>query len=87
MTGDEKEGYRKAGIFTLNKCQNIIIRNLKFVGSGSVDVGGNDLISSTGAEHHLCLQLVGSRLPRAHAYGTCGQDSRAEQLFQLYHCP
>lgn len=49
MTGDSKEDYRKAGIFTLNKCQNIIIRNLKLVGPGAVDVGGNDLVSCTGA--------------------------------------
>ena len=49
MTGDSKEDYRKTGIFTLNKCQNIIIRNLKLVGPGAVDVGGNDLISCIGA--------------------------------------
>lgn len=51
MTGDLNETYRKSGIFTLNKCQNIIIRNLKLVGPGSIDVGGYDLISCTGAKH------------------------------------
>ena len=45
MTGDNDEGYRKAGIFTLSGCHNIIIRNVSFVGPGSIDAGGNDLIS------------------------------------------
>ncbi len=51
MTGDNSEAYRKSGIFTLNGCKNIIIRNLKLVGPGSIDVGGNDLISCTGAKN------------------------------------
>ena len=44
------ENYRNAGIFSLNK-ENVIIRNITFVGPGSVDVGGADLISATGAKH------------------------------------
>lgn len=44
------ENYRKAGIFSLNK-DNVIIRNLTLVGPGAVDVGGNDLLSATGATH------------------------------------
>ena len=52
LTGDNSEAYRKSGIFSLNnKCQNIIIRNITFIGPGSVDVGGHDLISSTGAKY------------------------------------
>ena len=51
MTGDKSENYRQAGIFTLNNCQNIIIRNLKFVGPGAVDVGGTDLLSCTGTKN------------------------------------
>ena len=51
MTGDETENYRKAGIFTLNNCKNIIIRNLILVGPGAFDVGGNDLISCTGTKN------------------------------------
>ncbi len=51
MTGDNSESYRESGIFSLSGCQNIIIRNLKLVGPGSIDVGGNDLISCTGATH------------------------------------
>ena len=50
LTGDSNENYRKSGIFSLNK-ENVIIRNLAFVGPGSVDAGGYDLISATGAAH------------------------------------
>jgi pectate lyase len=50
FTGDETEAYRRAGIFSFDSSdENIIIRNLTFVGPGSVDVGGADLISNYGA--------------------------------------
>ena len=45
MTNDAEEKYRSAGVLTLFRCQNIIVRNLKFVGPGSIDVGGSDLLS------------------------------------------
>ena len=45
MTGDNKESYRKSGILSLIECQNIVIRNIMFRGPGSIDVGGNDLMS------------------------------------------
>lgn len=51
LTGDDSESYQKSGIFTLSSCKNIIIRNLTLVGPGSIDVGGYDLISSTGAKN------------------------------------
>ena len=51
MTGDMDENYQKSGIFSLSNCKNIIIRNLSLVGPGSIDVGGNDLISCTGAKN------------------------------------
>ena len=51
MTGDDKEDYRKSGIFYFKNCQNLIIRNLKFVGPGSIDVGGNDLVSFEGTKN------------------------------------
>lgn len=51
LTGDDKENHRKSGIFNVKTCENIIIRNLIFVGPGSCDVGGYDLISSTGSKH------------------------------------
>ena len=44
-TGDNKEHYRHSGVLTLKECQNIIIRNITFVGPGSIDVGGSDLLS------------------------------------------
>lgn len=51
-TGDAKETYRKSGIFIMDTSnENIIIRNIIFKGPGSVDVGGNDLISNNGATH------------------------------------
>lgn len=45
------EDYRKAGVFQMSKCSNIIVRNLKFVGPGSVDVGGTDLLQMTGSKN------------------------------------
>lgn len=41
------EAYRGSGIFSFKGCSNIIVRNLKFVGPGSCDVGGVDLIAFT----------------------------------------
>ena len=46
----KNENYRKSGIFSLNR-ENVIIRNITFVGPGSIDASGNDLISATGARH------------------------------------
>ena len=51
MTGDNSEAYRKSGIFSFKSCRNIIIRNLKFQGPGSIDVGGSDLISFNGTKN------------------------------------
>ena len=51
LTGDNNESYRNSGILSLSGCKNIIIRNITFVGPGSIDVGGNDLISATGAKN------------------------------------
>ncbi len=45
QTNDNYESYRNSGILTLRSCSNIIIRNITFVGPGSIDVGGNDLVS------------------------------------------
>lgn len=47
-TGDTRESYRSSGIFYFSSCSNLIIRNLKFVGPGSIDVSGSDLISFYG---------------------------------------
>lgn len=51
MTGDESEAYRNAGIFYFKGCQNLIIRNLRFAGPGSIDVGGSDLVSFYGTRN------------------------------------
>lgn len=51
ITGDENEDYRKSGIFYFKSCNNMIIRNLKFVGPGSIDVGGADLVSFYGTKN------------------------------------
>ena len=45
LTGDNEEHYRQSGILTLKRCRNIIVRNITFIGPGSIDVGGSDLIS------------------------------------------
>jgi len=51
-TGDETEAYRNSGFFQINTTnENMIFRNLVFVGPGSVDVGGADIISNNGATH------------------------------------
>lgn len=50
LTGDQSESYRRSGILTVRQ-ENIIIRNITFVGPGSIDVGGNDLLSFNGAKH------------------------------------
>lgn len=52
-TGDTSENYRKAGIFYIDGCSNIILRNLQFVGPGSIDVGGYDLVSCINKTTHL----------------------------------
>lgn len=51
-TGDDSEAYRNSGFFQISTDnENMIFRNLVFVGPGSVDVGGADIISNNGATH------------------------------------
>lgn len=52
-TGDAKESYRNSGIFYVSKCSNFIVRNLQFVGPGSIDVGGYDLLSVLDGTTHF----------------------------------
>ncbi len=47
------ERYRKSGVFYIQRCENVIIRNLSFQGPGSVDVGGVDLVSVINSSHHI----------------------------------
>ena len=51
LTGDNRETYRGSGIFFFNGCQNLIVRNLQFVGPGSIDVGGSDLVTFFGTKN------------------------------------
>ena len=39
------ENYREAGIFCVKRCKNIVFRNLSFIGPGSIDCGGYDLLA------------------------------------------
>lgn len=48
LTGDMSEAYRGSGLLDFNRCKNLIIRNLKFIGPGAIDVGGSDLITFSG---------------------------------------
>ena len=47
------EYYKKSGIFYIQGCKNIIIRNISFQGPGSVDVGGVDLVSVINGTNHV----------------------------------
>lgn len=55
LLNDAGEGYRKAGIFYLSGCENIIMRNIHFVGPGPVDVGGDDLLSIINSSKHIWI--------------------------------
>ena len=47
LTGDPKENYRKAGAIGMLSCSNCIVRNIRFVGPGSIDISGSDLLTLT----------------------------------------
>ena len=51
LTNDNSESYRNSGILTLSGKENVIIRNITFVGPGAIDVSGADLVSFTGSKH------------------------------------
>ncbi len=55
---DPEERFRHSGLFSLNNCQNIIIRNLNLVGPGAIDVGGNDLLTLSRASKHIWVDHV-----------------------------
>ena len=48
---DTKEEFRHSGLLRLAGCDNIIIRNLRFEGPGSVDVSGDDLLTASATTH------------------------------------
>ncbi len=53
--GDSSEAYRQSGIFNISGKSNIIIRNIHFIGPGSIDVGGYDLVSVHDGAHHIWI--------------------------------
>ena len=55
MTHDAKENYRRAGIMGLSRCENIVIRNITFIGPGAIDVGGSDLITVSYHSRHIWI--------------------------------
>lgn len=52
---DAEETYREMGVFSFNGLENIIVRNITFVGPGSIDVGGNDLMTISHASKHIWI--------------------------------
>lgn len=55
LLNDEDENYRRAGLFSLSGCENIIFRNLSLVGPGPIDVGGDDLVSIINSTTHIWI--------------------------------
>lgn len=55
LLDDEKESYRRAGLFSLSGCENFIFRNLNLVGPGPIDVGGDDLMSILNSSTHIWI--------------------------------
>lgn len=50
---DTLETYRHAGLFQLNGCENIVLRNLTLQGPGAVDVSGDDLLTLSHGSRHV----------------------------------
>ena len=48
---DPEENFRRSGILQLVGCDNIILRNIRFEGPGSVDVSGDDMLTASGTTH------------------------------------
>lgn len=55
VLNDPAENYRESGLFGFNGVENIIIRNLTFVGPGSVDVGGKDIMTLSHSCKHIWI--------------------------------
>lgn len=51
LYGDSLETYRQGGILSIRNCENIVVRNLRLVGPGAIDIGGSDLISCVRTKH------------------------------------
>lgn len=55
---DPAEDFRHAGLFSLNSCENIILRNLNLVGPGAIDVGGDDLLTLSRGSKHIWVDHI-----------------------------
>lgn len=53
--GDVNENYRMSGIFSINGCEDIILRNLTMQGPGAVDVSGKDVLTIGEGSHHIWI--------------------------------
>lgn len=50
---DPNENFQYAGIFALNGCEDIILRNLVLKGPGAIDVSGKDLLTISHGTTHV----------------------------------
>lgn len=48
---DPEENFRLSGLLKISRCDNIIIRNIRFEGPGSIDVSGDDLLTASATTH------------------------------------
>lgn len=49
--GDQEESYRLSGMFRFVACDNLIVRNIAFIGPGAVDLGGDPLLRLVSSQH------------------------------------
>lgn len=50
---DPEEMFQMAGLFAMNGCEDIILRNLKLQGPGAIDVSGKDLLTLGHGSRHI----------------------------------
>lgn len=53
--GDNNEDYRMSGIFSMNSCEDIILRGLVMQGPGAIDVSGKDVLTIGEGSHHIWI--------------------------------
>lgn len=57
-TNSQSEIFRRSGLFLVSNISDIVIRNLTLVGPGSVDVGGDDLITISNSCKNVWIDHV-----------------------------
>lgn len=55
---DEKESFRRCGLFAIGGAENIIMQNLQLVGPGAMDISGDDLLTLTRGSRHMWIDHV-----------------------------